>query len=77
MKEGSMNPTLYEGLASQHLADLHRESSGSNMVARARDEGQVAGGGRRLDLHRGIDRLATIMRAVRLRVRARATRASA
>jgi hypothetical protein len=47
------------------------------MVARARDDRQVGGGGRRLDLHRGLDRLATTMRAVRLRVRARATRASA
>jgi hypothetical protein len=72
-----MNPRMYEGLATDHLADLRREAAGSQMVARARDDRQVGGGGRRLDLHRGLDRLATTMRAVRVRVRARATRASA
>ncbi len=72
-----MNPRMYEGLAAQHLADLHREAVGSQMVAQAREDRQVGGRKPLLSMRHAFNGLATIVRAVRLRVRARATRASA
>ena len=72
-----MNPKLYEGLAVQHVADLHREATGSRMVACADGGDQEDALGRRHRVRGGFESLAALIGALRIRIRIRARRASA
>jgi hypothetical protein len=65
-----MNPKMYEGLAAQHLAELHREAAGGQLVARARGDREFGGASTRLRVQPGRDGLAAMVAALRLRLRA-------
>ena len=57
-----MIPKLYEVLNTQHLADLRRDAAGTQMLARARADGQGGGEIPRLGAQRRLRRVAAMLR---------------